>query len=541
MAGTFIDAFEDRQPDGMRLSVWDRGGFTDLSWDDWRSRAEAAAAALRDMGIGAGARVGCILTNAPSTCAAAIGVWLAGGCVVSLPTIGRGMDALEYIRSLRRMCAESGTQLVLAEGRYAEQLAQAELEVPVAAYESLAGGGRAEPAPPGAGDVGFIQYSSGSTSTPKGCALTMRAITAQLDMLAGRLDLQGPHERGVSWLPLSHDMGFFGCLMLSFAKGMPLTLGTPGRYLRSPRTWLEDCVRTAATITAVPNSGLRLGLDAVPGGAGGRFRMRKLVIGGERVEESVLQAAVDVLGPAGLRRRDLLPAYGLAEAALAVTMPLVEEEPRVVHLRTDALLQGDLDVAASGDRAGATPCVSLGPPLDGVSLAIEGEGIGEILIDSPSLAEGYVGNPQLTAERFVSGTLRTGDLGFLDGGELFVVGRMDDMLCLGGRNVFATDVESDLGALRGVRPGTPVLVEVPDGEAHRVVILAEPETGSDDLEQIAEEMAVTAARVSGIRADECLLLPPGAVPKTPSGKVQRFRARQLLAEGGREAVARVSF
>jgi fatty-acyl-CoA synthase len=392
-----------------------------------------------------------------------------------------------------------------------------------------------DPAPPAADEAAFIQYSSGSTSAPKGCVLTTGAIDAQLDMLAERLELE-EGERGVSWLPLSHDMGFFGCLMLCFAKGMDLVLGSPGRFQRAPRTWFDDCARSGATITAGPSSALALAARAARATPPGPLSVRKLVLGGERIEPAAIDAAMRALGPSGLAWSDLIPAYGLAEAVLAVTMTAVADPARVVHVRTDAMLEEELELSAPG--AGSTPYVSLGKPLRGVRVTVDGGSLGEIRIESPSLASGYLRAAE-ERETFAGHALRTGDIGFLDGGDLFVAGRRDDLLCLGGHNVFAGEIEAELDGVAGVRPGTAVVVEVPSDRSHEVVILAEPVAGAADLATVAEALRSATARASGFSPDACLFVEPGTLPKTPSGKVQRFRCRSVVRDDDR-VVARVA-
>jgi fatty-acyl-CoA synthase len=539
---SFVDALGETRGAGTHLSVWDGDGFAELSWDDWRARVERSAAAARALGVRRGHRVACVLTNAPSACTSVVGLFAAGGCVVSLPTIARGQRVEDYLATLRRICATVEPEVVLAERRYADQLASAEaLDVPIAAFESLDGAGAIDPDPPVGDELAFVQYSSGSTSTPKGCLLSADAIAAQLDMLAARLDLEGPAEQGVSWLPLSHDMGFFGCLMLSFAKGMRLLVSTPRRFVRAPRTWFEDCARVGATITAGPNSGLDLAARAAAVAPPPPLAVRKLVLGGERVELRTLEAAIDALGPAGLDWRDLLPAYGLAEAVLAVTMPRVADAPRVVHVRSEAVLHGELELVEDGASEGATAYVGLGPPVGDAVVRVDGDAIAEIYVESPSLASGYAGQPELTAERFTERGVRTGDLGFVSGGELFVVGRIDDMLTLGGLNVHSAEIEAELDLVPGVRRGTAVLVELPDGPRHRLVVLAEPDGEPADFDDIAAALRLATARASGLQPEECVFVSAGAVPKTPSGKVQRHHCRRLAAQADGPLLARVTF
>jgi fatty-acyl-CoA synthase len=382
----------------------------------------------------------------------------------------------------------------------------------------------------------FVQYSSGSTSDPKGCVLTMGAIGAQERMLARRLEVDGD-SRGVMWLPLSHDMGLFGCVMLSWSYGMRLTLGTPERFLRKPHTWMEDCVDFGATISVSPNFGLGLAARrARTRPPNGRFPLRTLVLGGERIEWSTLAEAVEVLGPHGVEMHSLTPAYGLAEATLAVTMKRMGERPTAVHVDADAAYRGEL-IVRPDEGDGTLAMVSCGPPMDGVSVQTRGDsGLGRICIRSEALASRYLDAPGETRRRFRrDGELVTEDIGFMLDGELYVLGRTDDAIPIGGRNVFARDVELALGDC-GARQGCATLVDLPDGDTLRLVLMAEPPPDAEDLGALADAMAKAAFDSAGVRADECVLLQPGSLPKTPSGKIQRFRCRALLNGEGDGAV-----
>jgi acyl-CoA synthetase (AMP-forming)/AMP-acid ligase II len=527
-------AFDSTRGHGRQLSVWSSGGFRDLSWEDWRRGAWMACAAAQAAGAGPGTPVACILTNTVEACLALPGIWLAGSHVLSLPLLARGMSLDAYAVQLRRILADSGAELVFAEARFGAALAD-RLPVPVGSFESLAGDWDSpahrpplsDPAPPGADDACYVQYSSGSTSDPRGCVLTTRAISAQLDMLAEALELDPAVEEGVSWLPLSHDMGLFGCLMLSFAKGMRLRLSSPERFLRSPRTWFDDCAAVGATITAGPNVGLELAARAAKAAPPAPFPMRKCVLGGERVEPGTLSRALAVLEPSGLTPSSLVPAYGLAEAVLAVTMTPVAAPPRTIAVDGEALAAGLL-TAADEDDPSAVRLVSAGRPLAGVEVSIaDHEPVGEICVSTPSLASGYLNDRDATAERFTADAVRTRDLGFLHDGELYVHGRIDDMLCLHGRNVWARDVETAVGAQTAIRPGSCVLVDVVEAGETCLVALAEPATDAPDGAALAREIRDVARTRCGVVIDSCLILPPGALPKTPSGKIQRYRAREL--------------
>lgn len=530
--------------DGIQLSFVDMDGSSrDVTWDDWRRGGYRAAYSLRRAGVQPGDRVGCILTNTFETSAAALGTWLAGGTIISLPTPARGLDLPEYGAQLNRICNEADATIVLVEKMFASILAEhLSPTLRVIPYEDLDGDGSFEPCLPDTDDYAFIQYSSGSTTEPKGCLLTVGAIASQLRRLAGQLKVDGEVDRGVMWLPFSHDMGFFGCVMLSFHSGMRLLVSSPQRFLRSPGSWFGDCHRWGATITAAPNFALEQAVRGAKTGPPGQFPMRKCVLGGERIESSTLLGAARALGPSGLTLDSLIPAYGMAEAVLAVTMTEVGEEPSLVHVDARALAEGELVERSQGvNDPDSTSLVCVGRPLVETAVRIDGDkDVGEICVRTSSLASGYVGNPTATGARFVNGEVRTGDLGFIHQGQLVITGRIDDMMCIGGRNYYARDIEMRLAKHPGIRHGSCVVVTVPDAGRDRVMVMAEPAKDADDPAAVAKDLGRAVAKASGLRVDECLLVTPGTLPKTPSGKIQRFRCRSLI-DDKESAVAHVSW
>jgi fatty-acyl-CoA synthase len=528
-----------------RLRVFRDGRFEELSATQWLHAAERAAGSLRASGVERGSRVACILSNCPSACVAVFGVWFAGGTLLSLPTISRGMAPELYGDLLRRLCAQGEAELLLVEERFAgmaRELVGAREGLRVVSFEALERGPRLAAEERAEEEIVFVQYSSGSTREPRGCMLSAGAIARHTRMLGDVLEIDPTRDRAVLWIPLSHDMGLFGGLLSAWALGLPFLIGTPERFLRSPATWVRDCADFQASLTTGPSFGLALAARAVAATGGGRqvrrvrpLPMRRWIVGGERVSFAVLRQAHDVLAPLGVPFGAFSPAYGLAEATLAVTMPREGEEPHAL--------------AACGE------VVACGRPLDGIELAIDETGadgwaqgawdveepVGEVLVRSPALAAGYLGNPRLTRERFGDppgrGPLRTGDVGFLRDGELHVLGRADDMIAVGGRNIHAGDFEQQVGPEIGVRNGSAVLVDVPDGPATRLVVLAEPLAGREDHARVAQHLREHARRTLGVQVDECLLLAPRTIPKTPSGKIQRFRCRALVESGAPEVLA----
>jgi fatty-acyl-CoA synthase len=481
------------------------------SWDDWHGRAREIAADLRARGIGPQDRVACLLLNSPDTCAAVLAVWLAGGVVVSLPLPARGMDGDAYAEQIRRIVAVAGPATLLCDGAVADSIESMLPGMSVLAVQRLGADASFEPALPAADEPAFVQFSSGSTTEPKGCVLTPAAIAAQLEMISVALGIDPERDVGVVWLPLSHDMGLFGCLLLTYWTGHHVVLGTPQRFLARPAAWLEDLAHFGGTVSAAPNFALGM-LSRDLRGQPPPLALDKLVIGGERVDPAVLRRFTAVPKSA------LMPGYGLAEVVLAATLTPAGRGPRQIAVTPETLERCD------PEEAGALQLCGAGPPIGDVRVGVDR---GEIVVDSPSTAVGYLDDPEATAERFTPDGVRTGDLGLVVDGELYVAGRADDLIVVGGRNVFARDLEWAASRLDGVRTGNCAVVEVRDGSTQRIVALIEHSAGASDRRALARELGALTVRRAGVSLDACLFLAAGALPKTSSGKLQRYRCREL--------------
>ena len=526
---------------GATLRCWRRDGYVETPWSEVVRDAEAMTAGLRRAGVGPGSRVASILVNTPETVRGILAVWLAGGSLASLPTPARGMTGDEYARQLRAICRQLDPSAFMVDGELAGAIAeQVGGTTPVRSWESVAGSGRVDPAPPGDDELAFVQYSSGSTSTPKGCMLTTRAIAAQIDLLEDLMRPRRGEEVGLSWMPLSHDMGMFGGLLACWSYGSPFVLSTPERFMFAPSTWLSDAARFGATITGGPDIALRLAARAIrPHRIPDQLKLRVCIVGAERVRADTLAYAAERLAPYGFRPEALMPAYGMAEATVAVTGTPVDERPR--HLTVDAIALGDGEVEeVADDHPAATRIVSAGVPCKQTELpGATADRVEEIRVRSPSLAVGYLGQPELTKERFVDGELLTGDLGFVRDGHLYPVGRLDDLVSVAGRSVYTREIESEVEALAPVREGCTAIVQRDQGGT--LALLAELKRAPEDPRELADEAAAIALAKAGVAIDECVFLPKGSIPKTPSGKVQRHRCRHLLDAGRFDPLATVDF
>ncbi len=523
------------------LHTWAGSDFESAGWDVVASDAHAMTAGLRAAGVRPGVTVAAVLTNSPDVVRGLLGVWLAGGAVASLPVPARGMAPVEYSRQLTAICDQLDPPLMLIEQRMLELLPpELRARTRARSFESFAGSGRIEATPPEIDEIAFVQYSSGSTSQPKGCMLTPRAIAAQIELIWAMIDGQPKEDAAASWLPLSHDMGLFGLLLTPWAFDCDLYLSTPERFMMAPRTWFGDLAEHDLTVTAGTNTALHVAARThrtMP--LRGRLKLRVCIVGAERISWDTLTLASDTLAPYGFQPQALMPAYGLAEATLAVTATPVHEAARHVVLDAGALADFEL-VEADPDAPTATRIVAAGVPCEGVTLSgLRSDRLGEIQVQSPSLANGYLADPERTRERFRDSGFLTGDLAFIRDGYLYPVARADDAISVGGRKVYACEIESAVDVLTGMRRGCSTLVE--RNGTGGLALMVEMSDTDGDYRHLAAQAADAAMARAAVPLSECIFLPKGSLPKTPSGKIQRHRCRRLLDTGDYEQLATIEF
>ncbi|MFE3379320.1 amino acid adenylation domain-containing protein [Streptomyces anulatus] len=393
-------------------------------------------------------------------------------------------------------------------------------------------------------DVAFVQFSSGSTGAPKGVEVTHGAMLANLEQIRAASAL-GPDDVVVSWMPYFHDMGLIGTHLAPLAaRARQVKIG-PLSFAKRPRLWFEVAARHRATVLSAANFALALTVRRVPDEALAGLDLsavRLILVGAEPIAPAVWRAFADKTRPSGLDPAAAQPVYGLAEATLAVTFPPPGEVAEPLVLDRASLSRGVAVDAEPG--ASAVELMDVGLPVAGCAVRIVDDAgtvlgdrrTGHIMVSGPQLARGYHRLPDVSAEVFAGGWLRTGDLGFLRNGRLCVTGRHKDVLFLNGRTFHATDMEEVAAATPGLPPGAPAVVGSTDPVtgAERVVVFvpwARPPRGA------AEVLERVAARVrEALLHDDVrvLALPPGAFPRTTSGKLQRRRLRERFEEGAFE-------
>jgi fatty-acyl-CoA synthase len=493
------------------------------------------AANLQARGLGAGDHVGLLGPTSRELVTAIQGIWLAGATVVVLPLPMRLSSIEDFVVQTRRRIANADIALVLVDPELAPFIDPVPGDPPMVGWDAL----DPSSAPATAADwvrppedldrLAILQFTSGSTSDPKGVMLPHRTVGANLDAIALATSLDPDDDVLVSWLPLYHDMGLVGLLTTGLTTGTPLVLGAPTDFTSTPGRWMEWISTYGGTATAGPNFSYVLAARALARGEQlDLSRLRIALNGAEPVDPATVARFVEAGARHGLRPGAVFPAFGMAEIAIAGTFP----EP-LSGLRTDPV---DLHVLESERFAApvahgherARHLAILGRPVDGLEVRVvdpqtgavlDDRGVGELEIRGTSVTPGYYKRPDATAEAFHDGWLRTGDLAYLLDGEMVMCGRIKDMIIVGGRNVFPEDIERALVDVDGVRAGNVIAFGVDLQGKEGVVVVAE--STSDDLPQVRTSVATRVREAVGLPAKDIVLVAPGSLPKTSSGKLQR--------------------
>ncbi len=549
------------------LTTGDPGGAVEeRTFEGLRRRTTGMASALREA-LPAGARV-LILCAGGLEFVDAFWACLHGG-LISVPAYPPEPSRWHRtLPRLRAVVADADVDAVLLDRATADALAperarSGELsQLPWFVLDELTGPTDSDALPrPQPDHVAYLQYTSGSTGTPKGVIVSHgNLIHTCADITVGwRYDR---HSRLVSWLPTFHDLGLIWGLLLPAYVGFEATLMQPVAFLQRPLRWLQAISAVRGTHTAAPNFAYDLCVRKVRPADRDRLDLSSLIVAmnaAEPVRVSTMEAFTRLLEPAGFNPGAMCPGFGMAEATLKVTSSMPDTAPTVLQLSSAALERGQ--IVQVEDGVGAVPAVGCGRPAMGLELAIVApdtgqrcapDAVGEIWLRGPAVARGYWRRDEVNREIFGAVPageagppwLRTGDLGFLHDGELFVSGRHKDMIIIRGRNLYPQDLEAAVEeAEPRVRAGcTAAFAQVGSGtEGESLCIVAEATLDGPDAAAAADSVIASIRQIVlssfSIVPHTIALIPPRALPKTSSGKLMRRGTRQALERGELEVVA----
>jgi fatty-acyl-CoA synthase len=468
--------------------------------------------------------------------------------IVPIPASLGGREA--YVQQLQRLLTSSDAAVAIAPEAYLSFLEEAvdgldakPMTGTPSNFASLPGNG-VNLRPFGPDDACYLQYSSGSTRWPHGVDVPQRCLMANGHAIAAHgLDVH-PDDRGISWLPLYHDMGLVGFLLTPLLCQLSCDYLATRDFARRSLSWLKLIGDNGNSLSYSPTFGYDLCCRRAEN-TSQAFDLktwRAAGIGGDMIQPQVMSRFAEVFAPHGFNRKAFVASYGMAEATLAVSFAPLDKGLDIDQIDRERLAEAHValpvDDADKGDsRRGFAFC---GPALPGHVIEVRGQDgevlddrlVGRIFVKGPSIARGYFGEPETSARIFKDGWLDTGDLGYLVGGEVVITGRSKDLMIVNGRNIWPQDVEWAVEELEGLRRGDAAVFSVEDQDRDLEVIILVQCRSRDDAyrEQLQKDVKAAASRAAAVDG-EVLLVPPHSLPMTSSGKLSRARAKQNYLDG----------
>jgi acyl-CoA synthetase (AMP-forming)/AMP-acid ligase II len=523
-----------------------RGIETSYSYLQVEQLTASRAAAMQEMGLRKGDRIGLVVIEPEDFVLTFLAAIRIGVVPVPLyPPLSFGaLDA--YAEKTARVLTLSGARVVFASGKLqnilwslVDKVSTLERLVKVEDLAQSEGTPRYPEVTPE--DVAFLQYTSGSTSDPKGVIVTHASLIANCHaIIVDGLQKGNGTGTAVSWLPLYHDMGLIGFVIATITNGMKSVFIPTMRFIKKPTVWMDALHEHQATVTFAPNFAYALVMKKVKPRhleAWDLSHMEAFGCGAEPIHPDTARAFTSLFSEqCAMNPNAFLPAYGMAEATLAISFkPL--QGPLRTQVVNAATFQSDGVVEPPVDGEPIFEHVSCGPVFkdhdmgaftdDGTRLA---EGVeGELRLHGPSVTAGYFENDEATRACYVDGWLRTGDLGYILDGEVYVTGRVKDLIILNGRNLHPQAIEWVAAEIDGVRKGNVVAFSRPGAASEELVVVLE--TRAEDHADILAGVKKAVRGEVGIAPADVICLPPGSLPKTSSGKLQRRKTRAQYLGG----------
>jgi acyl-CoA synthetase (AMP-forming)/AMP-acid ligase II len=523
-----------------------RGDEVFFSFIELEQHTAKRAAAIQEMGLGQGDRVGLIIIEPEDFILTFLACLRIGVIPVPLyPPLSFGaLDA--YVERTSKVLSSSRAKLLLVSSRLQNVLWN--LVDQVDSLETLLAAEKLKnavgtPTYPNITpeSIAFLQYTSGSTADPKGVIVTHGSLIANTEVTV-REGLQLTLEKNdkcVSWLPLYHDMGLIGFVIAPLVHGISTIFIPTLRFIKRPSVWLDTMHRHRATVSFAPNFAFALATRRVKDADLDRWDLscvQMLGCGAEPIQPETVRAFTELFSKrCNMPTNAVLPAYGMAEATLCISLKRRLDTMRTIHLCADTF--GEKGEVVESESEDAIEHVSCGRPFKGhevVAMSSDGtilpEGReGELCVSGPSVTPGYFQNPTATAETFRNGWLHTGDLGYMFDGEVYVTGRIKDLIIVNGRNIHPQAVEWAVAEVENVRRGNVVAFSVPSPTGEALVVVLESKL--DETTELARAAAKAVQSELSLNVSDVIVLKPGSIPKTSSGKLQRRKTRTRYIEG----------
>lgn len=522
----------------------------EITYGALQEGAEAIAAGLQAQDIEPGQTVGIMLPTSRDFFISFYGVLLAGGIPVPLYPPMRLAQLEEHLLRQAGILSNALASLLITvpEALPLASFLKAQvksLRVVTTVSELSESGAKYRDTSVQAQHIALLQYTSGSTGHPKGVILTHANLLANIRAM-GKVTQTTSRDVFVSWLPLYHDMGLIGAWLGSLYHACPLVLMAPLTFLARPARWLWAIHRHGGTLSAAPNFGYELCLRKIrdreiEGLSLHSWRMA--CNGAEPVSPDTITRFCERFAPYGFRREAMAPVYGLAESSVGLAFPPPERGPMIDRIQREPFLRFGQAIPAAADDPNVLRFVACGQPLPGHQIRIvdtTGYEVaerqeGRLEFRGPSVTTGYFRNPEETRRLFHGEWLDSGDLAYIAEGEVYLTGRVKDIIIRAGRNIYPHELEEAIGDIPGIRKGCVAVFGSADPVAgtERLVVLAETrQKEPTTLEQLRQQIEGVVVDLVGMPPDDVVLAPSGLVLKTSSGKIRRAASRELYERGG---------
>ena len=521
-----------------------------LTYGGLKAGSDQVAFGLQSFGLGPGEAVAIMLPSSRDYFFGFLGILKAGGVPVPVYPPARPSLIEEHMRrhvGILNNC-QAGILITMPEASRLAHLIQAQVKSlrHVVTPEELAKrpAGLVQIPALTTNDTALLQYTSGSTGNPKGVILTHANLLSDIRAMGGHIKATA-EDIFVSWLPLYHDMGLIGAWLGSLYHANLLVLMPSLAFLARPERWLTAITRYRGTLSAAPNFAYEQCLRRISDETLKNLDLsswRLTCNGAEAISPQTIERFIRHFAPCGFRETAMFPAYGLAEATVGLSFPPLGRRPLIDYVQRDRLSNtGEAAPAEPGDEK-ALRFVSCGLPLpnhqiriiDAAGRELPERHQGQLQFSGPSATSGYFRNPEKTAELFDGDWLNSGDLAYIARGEIYITGRIKDMIVRAGRNIYPFELEQAVGELEEVIKGNVAVFGCPDPETatERLIVLAESRNTDDiNREELVAKINALTSDLIGTPPDVVVIAPPRTVLKTSSGKIRRAACREIYERG----------